>query len=110
MDFLEKIIEIEKSPIKVQDKVKKINSLKLDLTNELEAVDQNMSPEVEHELAQKLTIANETLERLKGREKVTNEEHMCNELNKEQIITDKPYLSPEVEVLKDFCESQKTNK
>lgn len=110
MEFKKKINEIEQSSIHLKDKIKKMNSLVLDLTNELEAVDQNMSPEVEHDLAKKLTIANKLLEKLKRREKELNEDHMCDDLIEDKIINDKTHLSPEIEDMKNFCHTKDLKK
>jgi hypothetical protein len=69
MKFIENLCEIEKSNISSSEKVKQIKSIILDVTNEMEAKSENMHPEINHDLAKKLSLAEKSLRKVQNHNK-----------------------------------------
>lgn len=64
MDMKKKAVEIYKMRISEQAKVKLLNDLLIDCYNEMEAQDQNMHPEVHHNLAECYRLAKNYIRKL----------------------------------------------
>ena len=65
MSMKERAIEIINQHISDQMKIKLLVDLQLDCYNEMEAEDQNMRPEIEHDLAEGYRLAGKYLDRLR---------------------------------------------
>jgi hypothetical protein len=66
MDMQKREEEIYRMPIKKSVKIKLLSDLIVDCINELAAQDQNMHPEIEHNLAAALQTATNHLRKLKS--------------------------------------------
>jgi len=64
MDMKRMAEEIYHKPLDNAEKIKLLNELILDCRNELEAQNENMHPEVKHNLAEGLRIAHDYVRRL----------------------------------------------
>jgi|GEM_PF-2167716 len=111
MNFNERLNEAKSSKLLSEaDKIKQLNNIILDLTNEMEAEDQNMHPEVNHNLAIKLQEATDALRKLKdGVEKMGTEE-ICEKIIHDSAVSDHSSHSPEVDDIKDICRNPKNKK
>lgn len=65
MDRVEEVCKIAKQHISVQDKIRLLNDVVLDISNELEAQDQNMHPEIQNQLSEGLRLAKNLLRELR---------------------------------------------
>lgn len=65
MSFHEELNNIE-NLTSSDEKIKRLNNIILDLINEMEAEDQNMHPEVNHNLAKKLQVATDALRKIEA--------------------------------------------
>ncbi len=64
MDMVRKVEEVYRRPLNNAEKIKQLNDLILDCRNELEAQNENMRPEVKHEVAEGLRLASDYVRRL----------------------------------------------
>ncbi len=102
MDVRKKLQKVENSAVWPEIKIKKVDNIILDLINEVEAEEQNMHPETNHDLANELQQANETLQRVKVGVNETSTETICEQIINEAII-DNLGDSAEIEEIKDMC-------
>ncbi len=100
MTFYDKLNDIEKLNISFSEKIMLLKSIILDVTNELDARDQNMHPEIDHDLAKKLSVATEILRKLENQH---NDLDICNQIRNDEIIRDSSEGSPEIDSIKDIC-------
>lgn len=68
MNLKEKAQWIEQLPIKNTLKIQQLEDMILDCYNEMEAQDQNMHPEVQHDLAEGLRVTKDILRTLLAKE------------------------------------------
>lgn len=64
MDRDQEAMDIYQRPIDKQEKIRLLKDLLLDITNELEAQDQNMHPEIHHRLSEGLRLVKNFLREL----------------------------------------------
>ena len=91
MTFYDKLNEIEKLNVSFSEKIILVKSIILDVTNELDAKDQNMHPEIDHDLAKKLADATEFLRKFENQH---GELDICNQIRNDEIIRDSSEGSP----------------
>jgi hypothetical protein len=80
-----------------------LNNIILDLINEMEAEDQNMHPEVNHNLATKLQTATDALRRVEAGMKDMNTEEICKIIIKDRTMQESSGHSPEIGDIQDIC-------
>ena len=83
--------------------IKRLNNMILDLINEMEAEQQNMHPEVNHNLATKLQAATDALRRVEAGVKDMNTEEICKMIIKDRALQESSGHSPEVGDIQDIC-------
>ncbi len=64
MDRVEEVCKISKQHISAQEKINLLNDVVLDISNELEAQDQNMHPEIHNQLSEGLRLAKNLIREL----------------------------------------------
>lgn len=66
MDRDKEALQIYQRPIDKKEKIRLLEDLVLDLTNELEAQDQNMNPQMHNKLSEGLRLAKDFIRELRG--------------------------------------------
>jgi len=107
MSLRQELKKAQSSKLSSDEKIKRLNNLILDLTNEMEAVDENMHPDVNHDLARKLQKTQEILRKVKASVEDMSTETMCKKISHDNTTSDDLGNSPEVERIKDICRVQK---
>jgi|TARA_R110002126_G_scaffold291802_1_gene459156 hypothetical protein len=111
MSFNERLNEATSSKLLSKaDKIKQLKNIILDLTNEMEAEDQNMHPEVNHNLAIKLQEATDALRKLEAGIETMGTDEICEKIIHDSAVSEHSSHSPEVEDIKDICRSPKNKK
>lgn len=109
MNFHEELHEIEKLT-SLDEIIKRLNNIILDLINEMEAEDQNMHPEVNHNLASKLQAATDALRRVKAEMKDMNTDEICKMIMKDRALQESSGHSPEIDNINDICQVPQNKK
>lgn len=107
MSFNEEIKKVEHSKLSSDEKIKQLNQIILDLTNEMEAEDQNMHPEVNHDLAIKLQEASDILRKIEDEAPDMSTGEICKKIMNDNTTRDNLGNSPEVNDIKDICRTPK---
>ena len=103
MSFNQRLKKAQSSKLSPDEKIKQLNDIILNLTNEMESVDQNMNPEVNHDLARKLQKAQNILLSVKASVEDKSTETICEKISNDNTTNDNLGNHPEVERMKDIC-------
>ena len=103
MSFNEELKKVESSNLSSDEKIKQLNNIILDLTNEMEAENQNMHPDVNHDLAIKLQEATDILRRIEVGVEDMGTDDICTKIINDNTVSDNLGDSPEVNDIKDIC-------
>jgi len=98
---------IEYSKLSSDEKIKQLHDVILDLTNEMEAEDQNMHPEVNHNLAIKLQEAIDALRKLENDIENRGTHDICNKIISDHTGGEHLGNAPEIKNIKDICRDAK---
>ena len=103
MSFHKKFQEIDYLNASDAEKIKQLKNIILDLINEMEAEDQNMHPEINHNVASKLQVATDALRRIEAGMKHMKTEEICKKIMNDRVMQESSGHSPEIDDINDIC-------
>jgi len=109
MSFRQKLKKAQSSKLPSDEKINRLNDIILDLENEMEALNENMHPSVNHDLARKLQKTQGVLRKIKANIENMSSETICQKIS-DETTSDELGNAPEVKDVKNICRMSKNKK